>query len=89
MSRPPRYAPKSRYRTRQSGAEVEDATHLADTAIDRLVPNLEELQAARAAAQSSPPTPRPLRWLPLAIVVVVVIALGIGAVLATVLFLGG
>jgi hypothetical protein len=86
VSRPPRYAPKSRYRTRQSGAEVEDATNLSDTAIDRPVLDLEELEA-RAAAEAAPVAPHRAAWVPWAIVLVVV-ALGLGATLAVVLFLG-
>ena len=87
MSRPPRYAPKSRYRTRQSGAEVEDATNLSDTAIDRVVPDLEELRA-RNAAEHAPVAPPPrASWIAWVILVVLVV-LGLGVTLAVILLLG-
>lgn len=58
MSRPPRYAPKNRYRTRQSADEVDAIDDNSATAIDRVIPNLEELERRYGERGAARPAPR-------------------------------
>lgn len=66
MTRPPRYAPKNRYRTRQSGDEVDAIDDNSATAIDRVIPNFDELE--RQYGKRDEPRPAPRRRMGVALV---------------------
>lgn len=73
MARPPHYAPRSRYRTRPSGAEMDVVDDFAATALDRPVIEV-EVQRARSADRASR-AKRPTNELAIGIAVVVLAAL--------------
>lgn len=90
MSRPPRYAPKSQYRTRQSAGEVDAIDDNSATTIDRMVPDLEALErqygprrepAAEEAAAA--PAPKPKSNLVIALAVALGLAIVAIAALGT------
>ncbi|MEC7523619.1 MAG: hypothetical protein VYE22_27300 [Myxococcota bacterium] len=62
MTRPPRYAPKNRYRTRQSGDEVDAIDDNSATAIDRVIPDFEELERKYGKRGEPRPAPPRARW---------------------------